>query len=122
MQKVNHGHRARQQRRQQQRQKQVRKMLPAIAAASAAIVSIQSTDALNGSWSFLASGLWSTASNWVNSNIADGASASADFSKLNITADTTVSLDSPRTIGQLLFADTTQSNQWTLDNGGNAAN
>ena len=46
----------------------------------------------------------------------------ADFSTLNITADDTVHLDSARTIGGLKFGDTTPSNNWILDNNGNAAN
>src|SRR6266480_5979633 len=100
----------------------IRRIAPAIAAAGAAFATIHPAMAANGTWGFLGSGLWSAASNWASVNVADGASSIADFSKLNITADTTVSLDSPRSIGQLLFADTTQSSNWTLDNGGNAAN
>ena len=47
----------------------------------------------------------------------------ADFSTLNITAATTVILDSCCTIGQLKFQDaTTADNNWTLDNGGVATN
>src|SRR5436309_1828917 len=100
----------------------IRRIMPTIAAASAALVATSAANAASGSWSFLGSRSWSVASNWAGGNIANGATFSADFSKLNITSDTIVSLDSSRTIGQLLFGDTTQSNQWTLDNAGNAAN
>src|SRR3954452_13728763 len=123
MQSVNGSTRVRQQREQQRRAPRLRRIMPAIAAASAALAVTHAANAASASWSFLGSGAWGTASNWAGGNPADGASSIADFSKLNITADQTVSLDSSRTIGQLLFADaTTQSNQWTLDNGGNAGN
>jgi autotransporter-associated beta strand protein len=98
-----------------------RKIVPAIAAVSA-LAATRHASATNGSWSFLGNGSWSVASNWAGGVIANGASGIADFSKLNITQDQTVSLDSPRTIGQLLFADTSQSNNWTLDNNGDPNN
>ena len=100
----------------------IRKIMPAIAAASASLALARTVTAANGSWSFLGNGSWSVASNWAGGVVANGASGIADFSKLDITSDTTVSLDSPRTIGQMLFADTAQSNNWTLDNAGNSAN
>src|SRR5206468_4152473 len=46
----------------------------------------------------------------------------ADFSTLDLTADNTVHLSSARTLGGLLFGDTTPSNNWILDNNGTAAN
>jgi fibronectin-binding autotransporter adhesin len=68
-------------------------------------------------------GLWSDATKWSGGVIANGAGSQANFSTLNINANSTVSLDSSRTIGRLLFGDaTTVSNPWTLDNAGNAAN
>jgi autotransporter-associated beta strand protein len=99
-------------------------MMPAVAAAGALLAIENAARATNGTWTFLNNGTasWSLASNWASGVIADGASGTADFSKLNITQDMTVNLDSSRTIGQLLFGDTTQSNQWTLDNNGDAAN
>src|SRR4051812_22351223 len=63
--------------------------------------------------------LWSVQNNWLNNLIANGAGFTADFSTLNITADSTVNLDSSRTIGNLIFGDaTTVSNDWTLANNG----
>src|SRR5438046_1016582 len=101
----------------------IRRMMPAVAAVSAALAAASAANAANGTWTSLTSGLWSDTTKWSGGTVADGASSLADFSTLNITADTTVSLDSSRTIGLLKFADaTTQSNQWTLDNNGNAAN
>ena len=70
---------------------------------------------------------WSIPGDWSPTGPADGAGNTADFSQLNITADTTVNLDSNRTIGTLIFGDTTASNNWilagtggtlTLDNSG----
>ncbi|HEV2972555.1 MAG TPA: autotransporter-associated beta strand repeat-containing protein [Pirellulales bacterium] len=76
----------------------------------------------NGTWIDATSGgLWSANANWSGGNIANGTDGIADFSTLNITADNTVHLDSARTIGQLKFGDTTPSNNWILDNNGNAA-
>ncbi len=67
-------------------------------------------------------GAWSNAANWSAGAIADGADNTADFSTLDITADNTVHLDSPRTIGNLVFGDATPSNNWIIDNNGDAAN
>src|SRR5437016_3927790 len=74
----------------------------------------------NGTWVQDSSGTWSNASNWL-SGVADGARSIADFSTINITADRIVTLDSSRSIGQLLFRDnTTASNNWTLTSSGGA--
>ena len=102
--------------------------MPAVAAVSAALAIGQSVNAgTNGTWSPTGfagngTGTWSISTNWVGGSIADGASAIADFSTLNITSNSTITLDSSRTLGQLKFADTTQSHQWTLDNAGNTGN
>ena len=79
--------------------------------------------ATNGTWTDTTSGgLWSTTTNWSGGIVANGNSSIADFSTLDITADDTVHLDSARTIGELVFGDTAPSNNWILDNNGNAAN
>ena len=76
---------------------------------------------MSGTWTGTTSGgLWSNAGNWSGGIVADGTDATADFSTLNITADNTVHLDTPRAIGFLRFGDTTPSNNWTLDNNGNS--
>jgi autotransporter-associated beta strand protein len=80
-----------------------------------------SISAGNGTWSTDASGNWSDTSKWSGGNLADGAGFTADFSTLNITADRTVTLDSPRTIGTLIFGDTSGAQNWFLNSsGGNA--
>src|SRR4051812_47757977 len=73
----------------------------------------------NGTWTNTYSGgLWSNSANWSGGAVADGADATADFSTLDIAADYTVHLDSSRTIGNLIFGDTSPSNNWTVDNNG----
>ena len=75
-------------------------------------------------WTNTLGGSWSTASNWANGGIAKGSGLGADFSALDLTANTTVHLDSAITIGRLIFGDTdiTTPGGWILDNNGNAAN
>ena len=96
----------------------------AVIAVVAACLFPSPANSANGTWTQLNSGLnWSDPLNWSGGTIANGAGFIADFSTLNITAPTTVILDSARTIGQLRFQDaTTADNNWTLDNGGVATN
>jgi len=70
------------------------------------------------------SGLWSTSTNWGGGNVANGSGATADFNTIDITADRTVSLDSPRTIGKLVFGDTVPASAagWILSNNASVAN
>ncbi len=72
------------------------------------------TDATSG-------GLWTTSGNW-SGGVPNSTGAIADFSTLNITADNVVHLNGSETVGSLLFGDTTASNNWVLDNNGNAGN
>lgn len=80
----------------------------------------------NGTWTTNGPGDWSSTTNWSGGIVAGGAGATADFSTLDIAADTTVTLDTPVTLGTLKVQDlTTASNNWifsgtnalTLDNG-----
>jgi autotransporter-associated beta strand protein len=79
----------------------------------------------DGTWTNKISGLnWSTAGNWTNNAIASGFGASANFNTLNITADTSVQLDSPRAVGFLVFGDTDTGSAagWNIGNSGTNAN
>ncbi len=69
-------------------------------------------------------GRWSDALNWQAAVIADGASSSADFGTLDLIADSTVHLDSARTLHSLVFGDTDINTpaSWILDNDGAPAN
>ncbi len=93
--------------------------LVVVAAAQGAVALPQAWGG-NGVWTDLAGGVWSTAGNWSGGTIADGAGSTADFSTLNITSDTTVTLDTSRSIGTLKFQDTTASNNWFLTNSSSA--
>jgi hypothetical protein len=101
------------------------KALPACGAILALLVfaAAHAVAQTNGVWSSTAaSGLWSSPTNWQSGNIADGTGATADFSQLTMTNDVTVSLDSSRTIGNLLFGDQGDTYNWTLDNNATPAN
>jgi autotransporter-associated beta strand protein len=74
----------------------------------------------NGTWIADATSAWSTPSRWSGNIVATGAGRTADFSTINITANRTVVLDTPRTIGTLRFGDTSGSQWWTLASGGSA--
>jgi fibronectin-binding autotransporter adhesin len=72
----------------------------------------------SGTWISTSGGSWGTQANWASSIIADGTGATANFSTLDITGVQTITLDSPRTSGTLLFGDTTGTNGgWTLTSG-----
>ncbi len=87
-----------------------------------------SASAQSGTWTNLtvgnASGKWTTATNWSGSVVAAGSGNTADFNTLNITVDSTITLDAPVTVGNLIFGDTTTGSAagWTLGNGGNTNN
>ena len=73
--------------------------------------------AADGTWMSPADGSWLTASNWSGNTLANGTDAVANFSTLDITADTTVTLDWPRGIGHLIFGDSDASHDWLLKEG-----
>ncbi|HKQ78697.1 MAG TPA: Ig-like domain-containing protein, partial [Blastocatellia bacterium] len=79
----------------------------------------------NGVWIQNASGgLWNANPNWLNGIVGAGVGNTADFSSLELVDDLTARLDSPRTIGNLVFGDTDVDSpgNWIVDNNGNAAN
>jgi fibronectin-binding autotransporter adhesin len=67
-------------------------------------------------WNVASGGSWEPAGNWLNSIVGAASGNTADFSAVNITADATVTLSAPRTIGNLVFADpdTNSVAGWTL--------
>lgn len=85
-----------------------------------------SANAASGTWTQLsagnASGSWTTPGNWSGGTVASGSGDTADFNTLNITVDSTVTLDAPVTIGNIIFGDTTNSSAagWTIGNAGHA--
>jgi len=79
---------------------------------------IVQTNAASGTWIADADGLWSDTNKWSGGVPADGAGNTADFSTLDITADRTVTLDTPRIIGSLRFGDILGDQNWTLNSSG----
>lgn len=75
-------------------------------------------------WTATGGGLWNTTGNWQSGVIGAGSGQIADFSTLDITSDTTVNLDSARTIGKFVFGDTDIGSAagWTLANNSGAGN
>lgn len=95
---------------------------PVTATAKVTVVSASALGTTNGTWINGSGGSWPTTGNWAGGPpgvIAAGPGYTADFSTLNITADATVNLDEARTIGNLIFGDTTPGSAagWTLANG-----
>jgi fibronectin-binding autotransporter adhesin len=86
-----------------------RKNLLLIAASIAAIVAGWHSPArlygADGSWNVDANGNWSEASNWLDSIVADGVDATANFTN-PLSQSRSVTLDSSRTIGNLNFSRT----------------
>jgi fibronectin-binding autotransporter adhesin len=83
-------------------------------AVFAIFVNSTSLQAQNGTWTSTVDGLWSAPGSWAGGTIADGANNTANFNTLDIqdqTGATTfpavgIQLDSPRTIGHMIFGDT----------------
>ncbi len=98
----------------------------AILLAASALLVPTGARAVDGTWTLNDNGVWSAIANWNNGAgpVADGAGSTADFNSIDITADRTVSLDSPRTIGSLVFGDqnTASAAGWIVNNNGVGAN
>lgn len=102
--------------------KHVSRMAVAVILATAACWFAAAAD---GTWTNLHNGqLWSVVENWQDGIVAGGAGATVTFNALDISADTTVRLDGPRTLGNLVFGDTDINSAagWILDNNGDIAN
>lgn len=65
-------------------------------------------------WTNAAGGAWETAGNWSNSTVPNGPGTTADFSMVNPTVATTVTVTGGKTVGRLIFGDTDGSTAWTL--------
>jgi hypothetical protein len=80
-------------------------------------------------WNLNGNGDWDNNANWVNpSTYPNGVGAVADFSKIDITGNRTINLNTPITIGTLYFGDINNGQDYylqpgtagtlTFDNGG----
>lgn len=102
-----------------------RSNLVALITCLAVLLAATTSFAASGTWTNASGGTWSDTANWSSGTVADGAGNTADFNTLDPTAITTVTLDSARTLGTLLFGDTdtnTTPAGWVLNNGGVAGN
>lgn len=78
--------------------------------------------AASGTWTNTQGGSWTNAANWNGGVIAEGAGSTANFTTLTLPADLTVTLDGPRTIGNLNFDDRGAAKHgWTLIPGANGS-
>jgi len=68
----------------------------------------------DGIWISAADGNWGAVTNWADNSPASGSGNTADFSTLSLSSNLTVTLDSARTISELIFGDTTAAYGWTL--------
>ena len=82
-----------------------------------ALLPLQSAIAQNGVWNNPGGGSWSSQSNWSGSLVAGGVQADADFSGINLASDAAVTLNGPRTVGNLIFGDAGPSHDWSLRKG-----
>lgn len=79
--------------------------------------------AISGTWTLNGSDNWSDTTSWLNGVVADnntdGVDSTADFSQVDLTADATVTLDSDRTLTNLVFGNTdaTPAASWDLTGG-----
>jgi autotransporter-associated beta strand protein len=73
------------------------------------LVTLTAHAQVNGTWTALtsgdASGNWSATANWLSGNVASGAGSTANFSTLDVTANSVVNLDMAPTVGNLVFGD-----------------
>jgi autotransporter-associated beta strand protein len=67
----------------------------------------------DGTWTADSDGNWSDTTMWLNGLVATGATYTATFN-FDITANHTVTLDTPVTIGTVIFGDTGGNSLWTL--------
>jgi autotransporter-associated beta strand protein len=73
----------------------------------------------DGAWTATGGGLWSGTGNWANGAVANGTGFIADFSRVDLAANSTVTLDASRNIAGLVFGATSGSTyNWILTNSG----
>jgi len=88
----------------------------AVAAGFLAVAHKPALAQTNGTWTATTGGGWGTASNWAASQIADGASGTAQFTS-SITGIQTVTLDGDRTIGAIRLGSGGGANIFSLQMG-----
>ena len=96
-------------------------LTPGGSSPSAQINALQLRDLsppVSSIWTNASGGSWPAIANWSNNVAADGIGATAWFNTLTLTANTTVTLDGGRTIGNLFFDDRNViKHGWILNTG-----
>lgn len=81
-------------------------------------LTVPAASATDGFWATAGGGSWATAANWDGGDIANGAEDTAYFGLFaDIPANTVVTLDGARTIGHLVFTDSSGADGVTLNPG-----
>lgn len=75
--------------------------------------------AADGTW-LGTSGNWSDSGTWVDGIVADGTGFTASFTGVDITANQTITIDTPRTIGNITFTDATAASNNLILSGSEA--
>jgi len=72
--------------------------------------------AVAATWISPSGGAWSQQQHWRNNKLPSGHGGTIDFQTQNLTADATVQVDAPQSMGDIAFADTDPSSaaNWTL--------
>jgi len=86
-------------------------------SAASALLAASPLHAASGTWNVNANGTWSTITNWLSNVIASGSGSTANFTN-DITTDRTVTLDSGRTLTNIVFGDsnTATAGSWIISN------
>lgn len=96
------------------RARRVRAVLMCACGAAVGLAGVPSAFGAAGTWNSNSSGNWSDTTKWNGGIVADGAGSTASF-VVDIDGGRTVTLDSARTIGGLVFTDATNAtHDWTL--------
>src|SRR5439155_27215167 len=87
----------------------------AAAALAAALLPAAAAVAADGTWTQAAGGSypWSDPANWSGGIVADGANSTANFTT-GLTGGVNVNLDTPRTIGSLVFDNPASAFGWSV--------
>jgi autotransporter-associated beta strand protein len=86
---------------------------------SAAASATYSTESITPTWTSLGSGSWTNSANWQNGVVGYGPGVTANFDTLTLSGDEYVTMDGQYAIGNLVFGDVGNANNWFLDSGNN---
>jgi autotransporter-associated beta strand protein len=87
-------------------------------ANASPVVSATYVTVPTGIWTNTAGGSWPVTANWNVGAVGNGSGITADFSTLNLTAPTTVTMSGPQTIGKMIFEDQANTYGWLLNGTG----